>query len=222
LGLLGSEGGGGVFVTATTTESNIISTFVSSSSPPPPKPPNSHKKPDIYTKALEFLASKRVRLQEQRVLHHQILRQYREKHLASVVTVQPPTSDQTNARYALVEFGSNQNETISDDSSTSLKKRSDNFYESSPNLHPYDADEGHAHVLMKAKELNELTSKVVELSFDDDATTRSNSGRSVGGGESIFSKFASVLDLRRVVREIETSVMSSVSCSACKAGKIES
>lgn len=67
-------------------------------------------------------------------------------------------------------------------------------------------------------ELENLTNAVVAETLLHE--TFRNSGRSYGRVSSIFSRFTKALNLRRVVREIETSVMTSVSCTACKAGMV--
>lgn len=167
------------------------------------KPPiEKNQDPDIYTRALEFLTKKKLRLNQQRVQHHRILQQYRQKlGIPQVVKV----SDQ-NARYTYVGLdATNGNHTIDigvNDSSIPQKRSGLH------SIKPVDD-----------KEIDELTHTIADMTLDNDtdASPRANSGRSIGGS-SIFSKFTSVLDFGRVVREIETSVMSSVSCTACRAG----
>jgi len=77
------------------------------------------------------------------------------------------------------------------------------------------------HIKPTETELDELTRAVVVESFRNHTNqTGRNGARSLGNGvSSIFSRFTKALDLSRVVREIETSVMTSVSCTACKAGQ---
>lgn len=72
------------------------------------------------------------------------------------------------------------------------------------------------------KEIDRMTDVMANLTLGSPANEgegRSANGRSMDGFSSIFTKFTKVLDLGRVVREIETSVMTSVSCTACRAGE---
>lgn len=75
------------------------------------------------------------------------------------------------------------------------------------------------------EEIDELTDQLAEATLNsttDEISARTLGGRAVNGGfSSFFSRFSRVLDLTRVVREIETSVMTSVSCTACRAGNFE-
>lgn len=70
----------------------------------------------------------------------------------------------------------------------------------------------------RMREITNLTDKVAEASLTA-ASSRADHGRSMGDGLThLLSRFSKVLDLGKVVKEIETSVMTSVSCTACKAG----
>lgn len=69
------------------------------------------------------------------------------------------------------------------------------------------------------QEIDQITDVMANLTLGSPGEGRSSgSGRSMDGFSSIFTRFTKVLDLGRVVREIETSVMTSVSCTACRAG----
>ena len=71
-------------------------------------------------------------------------------------------------------------------------------------------------------EISNLTDELAEASLmNSGATSRADHGRGLMMGDafsSVITRFSKVLDLGRVVREIETSVMTSVSCTACRAG----
>ncbi|CAG7786610.1 unnamed protein product [Allacma fusca] len=67
------------------------------------------------------------------------------------------------------------------------------------------------------REISNLTDELAEASLTT-ASSRADHGRSMDGITSLLSRFSKVLDLGKVVREIETSVMTSVSCTACRAG----
>ena len=71
-------------------------------------------------------------------------------------------------------------------------------------------------------EITNLTDELAEASLGNSvASSRADHGRGLMMGDgfsSIITRFSKVLDLGRVVREIETSVMTSVSCTACRAG----
>jgi len=68
--------------------------------------------------------------------------------------------------------------------------------------------------------LTNLTNEVLEATLytNTSSTSRADNGRSLDSMTNLFSRFSKALDLGKVVREIETSVMSSVSCTACRAG----
>ncbi len=70
------------------------------------------------------------------------------------------------------------------------------------------------------QEIDQITDVMANLTLgmSPNEGRSTGSGRSMDGFSSIFSRFTKVLDLGRVVREIETSVMTSVSCTACRAG----
>ncbi|XP_035706324.1 sphingomyelin phosphodiesterase isoform X3 [Folsomia candida] len=207
-----------------------------------PQEPASHSQ-DIYTRAVEFLVNKRTRLQQQQKLHRQLLQQYKEHHITHPgVSVSVKVHD-NNAHYSMLSLRSssslNNNSSpnveehfeMDDDNEKSNylpRKRADDRSK----VH-HEPDDGKGGLLRKEMEIDELTHQVVDATLNQTSTrltstgdggdsrstsTREDSGRSLDGVSSIFSRFSSVLDLSRVVREIETSVMSSVSCSACKAG----
>lgn len=68
------------------------------------------------------------------------------------------------------------------------------------------------------QEIDQITDVMANLTLSPGEGRSLGSGRSMDGFSSIFTRFTKVLDLGRVVREIETSVMTSVSCTACRAG----
>lgn len=69
------------------------------------------------------------------------------------------------------------------------------------------------------EEIQNMTDTMANLTLEN-GSGRASGGRAIDSFSSFFNKFTKVLDLGRVVREIETSVMTSVSCTACRAGKI--
>lgn len=68
-----------------------------------------------------------------------------------------------------------------------------------------------------------LNYTAIRLELEKEVNTlKKREGRFFGGESrfpSIFSNLGRFLDIEQVVNEIETSIMSSVSCNACKAGK---
>jgi len=206
--------------TATATTKLLSSDEISSS----PQPPNLPKKTDIYEIALKYLATKSQTIKEQQAVHHKVLQQYRQQHLAHHVipTESLAKVNYDDASYVFVDVHkrSGRNGSTFLGKNASFKRRMGNSnlaYEATSLSNSTSAEDA-----IIDKELDELSSKVVEVTLQSNGSlSRESSGRSIGGGggSSIFSRFASVLDLGRVVREIETSVMSSVSCTACKAGE---
>jgi hypothetical protein len=201
------------FVTATSTK-NLLQDRI-------PSIPNSNdNQSDIYAKTIEFLVSKRTRLQQQRVLHHRLLEQYKNKIThPGLVNVRVSEAD---SRYSILSLSSTSpnnssqiHETARGDVSLPHKRSSNDRSKSR-----YELVDRQGPLLKKQMEIDNLANQVVDMTLNDNSTGRAQGGRSLGvlGVSSIFSKFSSVLDLSRVVREIETSVMSSVSCSACRAG----
>lgn len=109
-----------------------------------------------------------------------------------------PSSNRTNSRPRINHVRAReQSSRIQDASALNITKRKDD--------------------LVSDQEIDNLTDAMANLTLEN-GSGRAESGRSYDGFSSIFSKFTKVLDLGRVVREIETSVMTSVSCTACRAG----
>lgn len=59
-----------------------------------------------------------------------------------------------------------------------------------------------------------------ELPEPNDRTWRKGRGRGARGLPAFLGNAVKLFDLKQVVKELETSVMTSVSCSACKAGTV--
>lgn len=67
----------------------------------------------------------------------------------------------------------------------------------------------------------EIDNELPELNDRTWRKARKERGRGARGLPAFIGNAVKLLDLKQVVKELETSVMTSVSCSACKAGSVK-